>query len=68
MVIMVIGFDKKSLRLANVALCIFLSFTVKSMLADREVQELLRDFEQRGLQNLMSNPPIAAPPAPSQPS
>ena len=31
------------------------------MSADREVQELLRAFRQRGLQNLMSNPPASAP-------
>ena len=31
------------------------------MSADREVQELLREFRQRGLQNLMSNPPASAP-------
>ena len=42
------------------------------MSADREVQELLREFRQRGLQNLMSNPPASAPheeipPVPSQP-
>ena len=45
MVRMVIGFDKKSLRPANVELCIFLSSTVHCMSADREVQELLREFE-----------------------
>ena len=55
------GFYKKTPRPANFTLRIFLSFTVQSMSADREVQELLREFEQRGLQNLMSNPPASAP-------
>ena len=41
------------------------------MSAEREVHELFREFEQRGLQNLMSNPPTSAPseetpPAPNQ--
>ena len=31
------------------------------MSVDHEVQELLREFRQRGLQNLMSNPPASAP-------
>ena len=31
------------------------------MSADRELQELLREFEQKGLQNLMSNPPAFVP-------
>ena len=69
---LVVGFYKNTLRPANFALHIFLSVTVESMSADREVQELLREFEQRGLQNLMSNPPASAPckenpPAPNQP-
>ena len=35
---------------------------------DREVQELLREFRERGLQNLMSNPPCEeASLAPKQP-
>ena len=46
----------------------FLSFTVEPMSADHEDQRLLRESRERGLQNLMSNPPVAAPPAPSQPS
>ena len=34
---------------------------------DREVQELLREFRERGLQNLMSNPPYKeVSPAPKQ--
>ena len=42
------------------------------MLVDHKVQELLREFRQRGLQNLMRNPPASAPreetpPAPNQP-
>ena len=31
------------------------------MSTDREVQELLREFRERGLQNLMSTPPASAP-------
>ena len=42
------------------------------MSADREVQELLSKFKERGLQNLMRNPPAPAPheetpPASNQP-
>ena len=42
------------------------------MSADHEVQELLREFRQRDLQNLMNNPPASAPceetpPVPNQP-
>ena len=69
---LVIGFYKKSHRLANFALRIFLSFTVQSMSFDRKVQELLSEFRERGLQNLMRNPPASTPreetpPAPNQP-
>ena len=69
---MVFGFDKKSLRPTKVTLRIFLSLKIESMSADREVQELLREFEQRGLQNLKSTPPASAPhqetpPVPNQP-
>ena len=31
------------------------------MSVDREVQELVREFTERGLQNLMRNPPTSAP-------
>ena len=55
------GFYKKTPRPAEVALHIFLSLTIESMSADREVQELLREFEQKGLQNLMRNPPASVP-------
>ena len=61
MIDLVDGFYNKTPRPANVALHIFLSFTVESMSADREVQELLSEFRERGLQNLMSNPPTYAP-------
>ena len=61
MAYLVIGFYKKTPKPMKFALHIFLSFTVQSMSADHEVQELLREFEQRGLQNLMSNPPASAP-------
>ena len=61
MAYLVVGFYKKTPSPAHFALHIFLSFTVQSMSADRKVQELLREFRQRGLQNLMSNPPASAP-------
>ena len=66
------GFYKKPPTPIKFALRIFLSFTIESMSADRELQELLGEFEQGGLQNLMSNPPTSAPceetpPAPTQP-
>ena len=72
MVYLVIGFYKKTPKPAKFALRIFLSFIVQSMSVDREVQELLREFRQRGLQNLLRNPPAFAPceetpPAPNQP-
>ena len=54
-------FYKKTPRLAKFTLHIFLSFTIESMSADREVQELLREFRERGLQNLMRNPPASPP-------
>ena len=54
-------FYKKTPTPAMITLFSFLSFTITSMLADREVQELLRDFELMGLQNLMSTPPTSAP-------
>ena len=43
------GFYKKTPNPVEVALHIFLSLTIESMSADREVQELLREFEQKGL-------------------
>ena len=55
------GLYKKTLKPTKIALRISSSLTIDSMLADREVQELLREFEQRGLQNLMSTPPASAP-------
>ena len=39
------GFYKKTPRPTEVALRIFLSLTIESMSADREVQELFREFE-----------------------
>ena len=58
---LVIGFYKETPRPPTPALCIFLSSTVKSMSIEHEVQELLQEFEQRGLQNLMGTP-LASPP------
>ena len=61
MAYLVVGFYKNTPRPANFALHIFLSVTVESMSADREVQELLREFRERGLQNLMRNTPASPP-------
>ena len=61
MVDLVDGLYKKTPRPAEIALRISLSLTIESMSADCELQELLRELEQRGLQNLMSNPPTSAP-------
>ena len=58
---LVIEFYKKTPIPTTFALHIFLSFTITSMSADCEVQELLREFELRGLQNLMSTPPASPP-------
>ena len=58
---LVVGFYKKTPRPVNVALHIFLSFTVQSMSADPEVQDLLREFRERVMQNLMRNPPASPP-------
>ena len=68
MAYLVVGFYKKTPRPAKFALCIFLSFTVQSMLADREVQEVLREFEQRGLSTQPTFAPREeTPPVPNQP-
>ena len=66
------GFYKKTPGPAEIALCISLSLTIESMSVDHELQEMLREFEQTGLQNLMNNPPASAPreetpPATTQP-
>ena len=61
MVDLVVGFYKKTPRPAKFALRILLSFTVQSMSSDCEVQELLSEFRERGLQNLMRNPPASTP-------
>ena len=66
------GFYKKTPTLVKFALRSFLSFTIEPMTADRELQELVREFEQGGLPNLFSHPPAPAPyeenpSAPTQP-
>ena len=66
------GFYKKTPTTVKFALRSFLSFTIEPMTADRELQELVREFEQGGLLNLFSHPPALAPyeetpPAPPQP-
>ena len=65
-------FYKKTPTPVMFAFFSFLSFTIASMSADREFQELLREFEQTGLPNLFNQPPASAPreetpPAPTQP-
>ena len=72
MAYLVDGFYKKTPRPVEITFRISLSLTIESMSADRELQELLREFEQTGLQNLMRNPPTSTPheetsPAPPQP-
>ena len=57
----IVGFYKKTPRPVKFTLHIFFSFTVQSMTSAREVQELLSEFRERGLQNLMSNPPTSTP-------
>ena len=66
------GLYKKTSRPAEIALRISLSLTIESMSADRELQDLLREFEQMGMQSLFTNPPASTPheetpPAPTQP-
>ena len=65
-------FYKKTPTPARFTFFSFLSFTIASMSANREFQELLREFEQTGLPNLFNQPPASAPreetpPAPTQP-
>ena len=66
------GFYKKTPTPVKFALRSFLRFTIEPMTADRELQELVREFEQGGLPNLFSHPPTPTPceetpPAPRQP-
>ena len=66
------GFYKKTPTPVKFALRSFLSFTIEPMTADHKLQELVREFEQGGLPNLFSHPPVPAPceeipPAPPQP-
>ena len=53
----VAGLYKKLHRPATPALCTSLSSSISTMLNDREVQKLLRVVRERGLLNLLSNPP-----------
>ena len=68
MVDLVDGFYKKAPRPMKITLRISLSLTIESMSVDCELQELLREFEQTGLQNLMSNPTASAPHAETPPA
>ena len=54
------GFYKKTPRPTTFAFYIFLSFTIASMSADSELQNLVREFEQEGLPYLFSHPPASA--------
>ena len=55
------GFYKKTPTPTKLALCSFLSCTIEPMTADRELQELVREFEQGGLPNLFIHPPVPHP-------
>ena len=55
------GFYKKTPTPVKFALRSFLSFTIEPMTDDRELQELVREFEQGGLQNLFIHPPAPVP-------
>ena len=66
------GFYKKTPTPATFTFYIFLSFTIASMSADSELQNLVREFEQEGLLYLFSHPPASVtreetPLAPTQP-
>ena len=66
------GFYKKIPTPATFVFCNFLSFTIASMSADSELQNLVREFEQEGLPHLFSHPPASTtceetPLAPTQP-
>ena len=66
------GFYKKTPTPVKLTLRSFLSFTIEPMTVDRELHELVREFEQGGLQSLFSHPPTPAPreeipPTPTQP-
>ena len=68
----VVGLHKKSPEHGESAVCIFLCFTIKPMSAEQELQDLLREFEQTGLQHIFACPPEPATreetlPAPSPP-
>ena len=39
----------------EIAFCISLSFTIEPMSADHELQDLLREFEQTGLQHIFTS-------------
>ena len=54
-------FYKKTPPPTMFAVFCFLSLTIASMSADREFQELLREFEQTGLPNLFNQPRSSAP-------
>ena len=58
----VIGFYKKLHRPVTPALSTYLSCSVGTMSNNCEVQELVREFKERGLQNLLSNSPVQSYP------
>ena len=66
------GFYKKTPTPVKFALRSFLSFKIEPMIANCELQELVREFEQGGLPNLFIHPPVPTPyeetpPTPPQP-
>ena len=59
---LVTGFYKSLHRPATPALSTSLSCSVGTMSNNCEVQELVREFKERGLQNLLSNSPVQSYP------
>ena len=58
----VTGFYKTLHQPTTPALSTSLSFSVGTMSNDYEVQELIREFKERGLQKLQSNSPVQSYP------
>ena len=61
MAYLVDGLYKKTPRFGEITLRISLRFTIEPMTTDRELQDLVREFEQRGLPDIFSQPPTLAP-------
>ena len=54
------GLYMKTSGYGEIAFRISLSFTIEPMSAERELQDLLREFEQMGLQHIFVPPPEPA--------